>query len=301
MSAPSAPSRAMTPCFYGSVNRWECDENDHLNVRFFAHKSNQAVQAHLAALGFVDAVQSGPFASRVASQHIRFLREARLAVPLRIDCGTAALAAGHVDVLSLTRNNLTDELLCAFVTRVDVRGWPHPRVAPALCDLPGQAQPRGIDPADAYPTPPGIEAAAARGFQTMGRGVIGHDECAPDGTLLPHVYIGRVSDGMPNLWAFVSSPEHSAARDSGELGGAALEYRLTVHAPLHANHVYRHMSGIRALGNKTQHMVHQVYDETTGVCAASAEAVGVAMDLTTRRAVPISAERRRMMERLLLS
>ena len=25
----------LEPCFWGSVNTWECDENDHQNVRFF--------------------------------------------------------------------------------------------------------------------------------------------------------------------------------------------------------------------------------------------------------------------------
>jgi acyl-CoA thioesterase FadM len=57
---------------------------------------------------------------------------------------------------------------------------------------------------------------------------------------------------------------------------------------------------VRSLGNKTQHMSHLIYDHVRDAFAASADAVGVAMDLSTRRAVPISAERRARLEPLLL-
>lgn len=37
--------KLMNLYFRGSVNRWECDENDHLNVRFFVEKHWQSLCA----------------------------------------------------------------------------------------------------------------------------------------------------------------------------------------------------------------------------------------------------------------
>ena len=41
------------------------------------------------------------------------------------------------------------------------------------------------------------------------------------------------------------------------------------------------------LGNKTQHMVHLLINESSDEIAVRAEAIGVGMDLETRKAVPI--------------
>jgi len=292
------PTLALQGCYWGSVNRWECDENDHLNVRFYAHKMNQALQIFLLQQNLVP--ESAPDAAlrRIQVQHIRFLREARIAAPLRVDCGISGCREDALDVLQIMVNNVTEEPVAAFLTTIDTTGWgPH---LEAEAPVPETAAPRGLDPQAPYHMPASQEAAAALGFHVVGRGIIGHDECDATGLLLPHHYIGRVSDGMPNLWAFLNEATDLEARQNGDLGGAALEYRLRIHTPLRSGHVFAHMSGVRSLGNKTQNMAHVVIDETTGRCAATAEAVGVAMDLNSRKAVPISPERRRRLEALLL-
>jgi acyl-CoA thioester hydrolase len=103
----------LTPCYWGSVNQWECDENDHLNVRFYAHKINQAIQIFIAPSG-----AAAP-ALRVRAQHIRFLKESRVATPLRIDCGVTRDDNGTAEVLALMHQNITGEVLAAFVTTLE--------------------------------------------------------------------------------------------------------------------------------------------------------------------------------------
>lgn len=286
----------LTPCYWGSVNQWECDENDHLNVRFYAHKINQAIQILAASLG---AASPAAVLPRVRAQHIRFLRESRVATPLRVDCGVVRRDAQFVLLLSLMHHNVSGEVLASFLTTIDAAGWPSAGAQPAATEVPDFAQPRGIVPG-ALPPPQSREAALQAGYRVVGRGIIEHEECDQAGVLLPHVYIGRISDGMPNLWAFVNADEERAAREQGSLGGAALEQRLAVLQPLRAGAVFTQLSGVRAMGSKTQNMSHLIYDEDSGCFAATAEAVGVAMDLTTRKAVPISAERRSRLEPLLL-
>lgn len=283
----------MTPCYWGSVNQWECDENDHLNVRYYAHKVNQALQVYVSRLAG-SSPESVP--GRITSQHIRFIRESRAATPLRVDCGLTGGPGDGLEILSVMHDNVTGEAVAAFQSHLDVEG----AAAADTVTTPDFARPRGIDPADLIAPPAGFDAARAAGFRIVGRGVIAAEECDGDGQLLPHVYVGRVSDGMPNLWAFLNPPAERSARASGAQGGAALEQRLTVLAPLTSGSVFTQLSGVRALGNKTQHMVHLLHDDTHGRVAASMEAVGVAMDLATRRAVPISDERRRHLEKLLL-
>ena len=298
MTNPRAPD-ALEGCYWGSVNRWECDENDHLNVRFYAQKMNQALQVLLMRRELVPESAAETVLQRIRVQHIRFLREARIATPLRVDCGIVASGDGILEILQLMVNNLTGEEVAAFVTTVDNDGWET--AVHADTRVPDDLGPRGLDPQAPYATPNSRGEAGELGYHVVGCGVIGADECDGSGALLPHHYIGRVSDGMPNLWAFLNDGAETEARENGELGGAALEYRLRIHSPLRRGHVFAHLSGVRALGNKTQNMAHVVIDETAGRCAATAEAVGVAMDLQTRKAVPISDERRRRLEGMLLS
>jgi acyl-CoA thioester hydrolase len=214
-----------------------------------------------------------------------------------VDCGVVAAEPESLDVLSLLHDNVTGDLLAGVQTRLAITvdaGSQSP------VTVPDAARPRGIDPANLPVPPDGLEAALRAGFRIVGRGLIAQEECDAGGLLQPHNYVGRISDGMPNLWAFVNPPAERSARASGALGGAALEQRLDIRAPLSAGAVFTQLSGVRAIGGKTQQMAHVIYDETRGRVAATMEAVGVAMDLETRRAVAISDERRAHLEQLLL-
>lgn len=286
----------MTPCYWGSVNQWECDENNHLNVRFYAHKMNQAVQLLVSRMSDT---RPADVLRAIRWQHIRFISESRAATPLRVDCGVIGHHEDHLEVLSLMHDNVTGRLLAAFVTGLAADGWNIDSARHGSVDVPDSANPRGIDPT-ALPEPPAdLAQAQTAGYRIVGRGMILPEECDSSGWLLPHAYVGRISDGMPNLWALLNPPDDPVPAN-GALGGAALEQRLIIVNPLQLDSVCTQLSGVRGLGNKTQHMAHLLYDEDRDRVAAVVEAVGVAMDLTTRRAVPISEERRRHLQGLLL-
>jgi len=275
-------------CYIGSVNRWECDENDHLNVRFYAQKINQAVAV------FIESAGIRPDEVRITGQHIRFVQEARIATPLAVDCALLGATEGGWEILALMRQNLTDAPVAGFITRVEGASLP---AAAGSVSAPDWAAPRGLDPADPYPRPESIESVST-GFHRMGRGRIAAAECDDAGMALPEIYIGRISDGMPNLWAFTTDALEVEQRLGGELGGAALEYRFDIIRPLTRGDTFSHLSGIRDIGRKTQHMVHLLIAEQRGEIAVCAEAIGVGMDLKTRKAVPISDARRAQLETL---
>ena len=278
-------SLTLHPTTWTSVNRWECDENDHLNVRFYAAKMNDALRLALDDLGIRD--------GHIRSQHMRYLAEARVATPLRIDAAPVVNADGQPEMLTVMTNIAFDRLLATYTTRLD-----ESTRLPAGGNLPAIAAPRGlIEP----PQPVESSRASAAGYLTVGRGVIHAHECRSDATLEYAAYVGRISDGMPNLWSQINPPRDAAAHERGEQGGAVLEYRLDLHAPLCCGDAFTNLSGIVDIGNKTMTLSHLLINESSGECAASAQALTIAMDLQTRRSAPISESRRARMAQLLIS
>ena len=291
------PLMELIPTYWGSVNRWECDENDHLNVRFYSDKMNQSVQLAVSQMG----IPAPDNLACIADQHMRFLAEARLAAPLRIDCGVVQQTEQRLELLSVMRHNVTDSVIASYLTTLttldlEVSLSKSPRV-----EVPEFAAPRGLDKRAAGYAKLPLAAAPSFGFRPISRGVIGPRECLTSGCLDPCHYVGRISDGMPNLWAMINGDDDAQAHESGEQGGAVLEYRLSVHQALRADQTFTVLSGIRAIGSKTQYMSHLMYDEQSGKCAASAEVLGIAMDLQSRKSAPISDERRAKMQAILLA
>ncbi|MCP5184802.1 MAG: hypothetical protein H6993_12625 [Pseudomonadales bacterium] len=271
--------------YKGSVNRWECDENDHLNVRFYSRMAGEAVIGALAAWG-----EAGRATLRW--QHMRYLAEARLATPVSGYVTPLAVDDTGYTLLVALRHSLTDNVLATAIGTWTGDGHTIPAVAHAI---PAYAAPRGIADAD---TPFGslaLDAARAHGFATVGKGVIARRECGMDDLLPPDGMMGRISDAMPNLWALLQTEAELAARSDGFVGGAVLEYRMHHHGALKAGSRYEIISGVRDVTEKLQHFVHLCFDLDTGCCVTSAQAVGVVLDLVARRAVPIPADRRQRM------
>lgn len=301
MSASVGETALLTGHFWGSVNTWECDENDHQNVRFYAHKTLQAMQSWAVEMtGRIEAVER--VARAIRCQHIRFLAEARAATPVRVEVGALSRTEAGLTLLAVMRHNATDKPLAAFTSTLDAEtlgdllsavGSVTPAVAPEFALARGLAE-------DLPQAPSNLESAISAGYQVVGRGVIGGGECQADGLMSPWGYIGRVSDGMPNLSVILSTPEEREARESNQIGGAALEYRLEIIDPLKRDDVFIHLSGVSAIAEKTQRMSHVLINARTGTCAMQAAAIGVSMDLVTRRAIAIPAARRARLEALML-
>ncbi len=278
----------LVPCYRGSVNAWECDENAHLNVRFYLGKANQGLPTLLQRAGVPPAVQP-----RIRVQHARFLREARQGVPLTVFAGFVTAS----QVYSEVRHTGTGEPLATIVT--DLAGeLALPKDAPR-CTIPEHGAPRGIDAAAAA-LRPDYGSIGAMGFTEIGRGQIAPWECDAAGELEAFQYVGRMSDSVINLIAGFQTEEELSRRSNGVEGGALVELRIAFHAPLRVGSTFTIHSGVAAVGRKTQHFVHLFFDEGSRACVASAEGIAIAMDLKARRAIELPEERRRRIEARLL-
>ncbi|MBT7335394.1 MAG: hypothetical protein HN856_13530 [Gammaproteobacteria bacterium] len=276
----------MLSCYRGSVNRWECDENDHLNVRFYVEKHGQAL---IGALGFLGVqIEPNTVLSRVELQHLRFLREARIAAPLSGYSALVGMSGAQIEILTELRSQ--DQVLSTCVHRLQLgiddinarlKDW-------SLLALPLYAQSKGIADVNVPYVDLAHQELQHCGFECVGLGVVGNELCHARGALKIHHYMGVISDGMPHLWGKLLAG--SFTQETPE-GGAVLEFRIRYHQPLILGARYSIQSGLLHFGAKVYNFAHMIFDLDRGTLCVSAEAVAVRMDLTTRKAVETSAAR----------
>jgi acyl-CoA thioester hydrolase len=107
----------------------------------------------------------------------------------------------------------------------------------------------------------------------------------------PHQFLGRVSDGVPNLVGpFRETVVDHAADKPLKVGGAVLEYRVVYLDWPGAGDLFEVRSGVSGVDGRTQKITHWLLDPTTGRAWGAAEAAVVTFDLEKRKMVPISEE-----------
>lgn len=272
--------------YRGSVNRWECDENDHLNVRFCEQKLYQTLLAGLLAEQCIDAHDLPRLPSLIQRQHIRFQAESRLAAPL----GGYFTAVGHDEfqVLVELRNEVSGLVACSMLCDFGATAVAHrlralsQRVKPEAI---AHAWPRGIN-ADLALHALTQAQAIDLGFRMIGAGVLEPAECTTEQQLLPYYCMGRISDSMAHLWSAIF-PESEA---SGNEGGAVVEFRRTYAGTLRTDDPFQIFSGIIEVGPRVQSFAHLVFNQRTGVCCVNAQAIGLRMDLKARKAITMNAD-----------
>ncbi len=268
--------------YRGSVNRWECDENDHLNVRFFIDKHMQTLLGASTPLSLE--LEDVGLPLQIHSQHLKFLAEARLATPLSGYAGIVACGENWVQVLTELRHSFTEEVLCTCIHKVKH----NTRVL--TDDLPNYASPRGVTGEVELYNNQALAKMPGFGFLPISQGTVNGQEVNADGLLCVHQYMARISDGMPHLWGHTYANEDGKYKIPEDQGGAVLEFRVAYHTPLRLGQSFVVYSGILQVGRKVQNFAHMFFNVSTGVLCASAEAVAVRMDLNERRAVTLTPD-----------
>lgn len=268
--------------FRSSVNQWECDENAHLNVRFYVAKHVQTLLNGLLAQGRV--ISAELLTNQISVQHLRFLKESRLAAPLSGYFALIEISGRYVTALTELRHSSSQEVLCTCIHQM-VLDSPQSSDMAAV-ELPEYVAPRGVPDEDTAYAGLSKDQVDGFGFRLIGRGVISADEVTSSGDLQTAGYMGRISDSMPHLWQLLG-----AAEQGEHEGGAVLEYRLAYHQKLHLDHPFSVFSGLSEASDKVQKFVHLVFDDSTGKLSCSAVAAAVRMDLIARKALKLEVER----------
>lgn len=300
----------MITVWQGSCNQWDCDEMGHMNVRVYVEKQVEGLAVMATALGMPHAFRSvSPSTLIPTDQHIRFIREARPGTPLTMNA--CVLEHDETSALIYQELRLVDGTLsAAFRTRVShidaKRAVPFnwsARSREALkaltSEAPKESAPRSIDPttptralADAN-----MDAVNLAGAPLIGMGAVMPQHLDVFGRMLPHWFIGRVSDSVPNL-LYEWRQQIAAASGGARMGAAVLEYRLRYHGWPHAGDRFEIYSSLGTVADKTHSLVHWIMNPETGGAWVTSEATAITMDLDKRKAVTTPTHMREQIENI---
>ena len=263
---------ALVDTHVGYVESWECDTNDHLNVRYYAKRYDEALEMLCALAGQPSAV--------ARCRHVRFHRELRFDALTRVR--SARVVGGPADgrVVHLLIDASTDAVAATALDLVDALG----EVPTVAADEVAAAMPRSVplapaEPADAVhrlergaATVSNVRVADPSTFDAAGR-------------YRTYEFISGFSDGGAHAWAFAGVT--GAYLNEHRHGRIAVEQKLTIVAPVTPGMVLRQISWIHEVAPKSVAIVHQVDDVRTGTVLARGDVRAMLLDFATRRSVPI--------------
>ena len=158
----------LAPVYFGSVNRWECDENDHLNVRFYAQKMQQTLTLWIVGTSvWRHPLTLDTTLQSIAAQHMRYLAEARIATPLTGLIGLLGTTENSFTVLTELHNTETGLVQASFTQTFNTRLERHPA---SHVPLPDHAGSRGIAYRDSPFAHLSLAEALEQGFITIRQG-----------------------------------------------------------------------------------------------------------------------------------
>lgn len=263
-------------CHVSTVQTWECDSNDHLNVQFFHQRFREAGRLFRLRHGLSD--------TPMHSAHTRFFKELHvddtatvLTLPVHDEDGAVYL------MHQLTVNGRS--LSCSTLDRVGM-DVAHLETRP-LCEFP-QAAPRGLA---AGSTPP-IEATddlieAGMGAVTCITHVLPSD-MDEQGKWRAERLVSSFSNGGQSAWALVGATTPWLRERA--LGRVVLEMKFDCFVSPEPGTILRQSSHCIDLGTKAYRFCHQIEDALTGELYASGHVLSVLMDLAARKVVEIPSQ-----------
>ncbi|MBU6443804.1 MAG: thioesterase [Alphaproteobacteria bacterium] len=292
-----------------SVQTWECDQMGHMNVQFYVEKSCDALAALGARVGLGPrALARQGLKLEPAEQHIRFLRELRPGAPYFVRGGAVKAEVRALTAYSELVMTGSDTVSASFRTTARLRDardgaqvsfddGARAMATHFAAAIPEHGAPRGLVLAPAREPALTLAEADAMKLAPTYQGVVRGSECDEQGEMLTRFFMARVSDAIPNLLILTSGHDRGGG---SPIGGAALEYRFIYRRRPRAGEIICVRSGLKAVGGKTYVWAHWLFDWETGEALASAEAVAVAMDLSTRKAIALPDDFRARLDSLVI-
>lgn len=291
-----------------SVQTWECDQMGHMNVQFYMEKAAMGLAAFAHHIGLGPAFIRAQGARLIADEHhVRFLREQRPGAPFFLRAGATDVADDRLGIYQEMVGTVSGEVAATFAAHVTLQdeemrvARPLPEDAIKAAErfriaLPAHGSPRGLELYEPGPAP-NLADADARGMLPTFQGQVQMPWCDAQGFLTTRHFMGLVSDAIPNLLAQTRGEDRSS---TPTVGGAALEYRFVYRKAPKAGDLMVLRSGLKSIADKTYTWCHWMFDLATGEALATAEAVAIALDLKTRKAIAIPDDMRAGLEKLVI-
>lgn len=271
---------------FSFVNRWECDENDHLNVQFYFSRFEEADRQFRLASGLSETLVG---ARRV--RHVRYHEELRTGDLITVHSCIAFDGPHMLTVVHELRNAGTGSLaataLDGYEPSANSAKTLRQRFKDYQCAMIAEASPKGIQTG-----PSGLRATlaglAAKGAEICYRGTVLPRDIGIDGKADDRYALSCCTDGVAHVWQ--RTPMNQAYLNENGLGRVAVEMKLTWATPLKTGDTVVVTTGFTGVSAKMFTMRHHLFESRTGRLAATLDVVALTMDLTTRTAVDLPAE-----------
>ncbi len=287
-----------------SVQTWECDVMGHMNVQFYVAHGTSGVASLGNAIGLgPTALRNQGLRLRAVNHHIRFLREMRPGAPFYVMGGLSSATPKKLRFVLEIRNTVSGEVMATLTgdavlsnpSGSALTDFPAEAIAKAgavTVEVPPHARPRGLV-LETEPSLLRFNEQKAQRLIPIYQAMVKDADCDADGYMMTRLYIGHISDGIPNMLAATRGEDRS---QMGNVGGAALEYRTYYRKRPQAGDILCVRSGLKSMTDKAYTWAHWMFDLETGETIATAEAVAISMDLEARKAIPIPDDLRAILE-----
>jgi len=281
----------------GECSAWECDELNHMNMRHYVHKTDEARQGLVIRLGLPRAFHPGVVSTvRCRDFHIKYQGEARPGNPLRIDSAIIALGESTAQLCHIMTHRdgriaatIVETIEHVYLPEDKVFPWPE-RVrdaAAAFTDaLPLPAKARNID-AETPHRGMSLSALETAGAAVIGAGTFGALEIDITNHVTMGSFFGRTTSSI--AWFKEGWPEfEDPAYQDGGMSAALLEMRAVVHHYPRSGDAYAYLPATVSANSYTREFVHNLVDPVSGKSWVSMQASGCKFDLKTRKLVKTS-------------
>jgi len=268
---------------FSFVNRWECDENDHLNVQYYFSRFEEADRQFQLLSGLSDAVVG---ARRV--RHVRYHKELRTGDLITVKSFVAFDGPHMLTVVHELRNGGTGDLAATAIdgyepgtaSAKDLRN----RFKSVLGNMPVEAAPRGIvaSPAGSRAT---LDATLSAGAEICFRGTVLPRHIGSDGRADDGFALSAFTDAVAHVWQ--RTPMTHEYLSEHNYGRVAVEMKLSWLSPLKTGDIFLVASAPTGAQEKTFSIRHHLFESRTKRLAAVCDVVALVMDLSTRKAVPL--------------
>ena len=290
---------------FGVVNAWECDENDHLNVRFYSAAMHEA-DAHLRlALGLSPTNRpQDAYHVRVCDDHLRYHAELREADRFHVSSAITGRDDETFNVLHVLTNShsgarsatMTSVWQCIDPNTREPMPMPDQAKSSShslTIELPLEAERRSAGVGDPFPD---ILESDTRlgGAPVLHRGVVDVNECNALGEMSERHLFPRISVAGAHIWGSIGL-DWRDLKDQGR-GTVVLENYLRYVRPLAVGDPFLIKSFVRDVGRKSIGFRHLVFNALTEQLVVVNEITAVLFDLEARKAMELSPEERERVE-----
>lgn len=281
---------------FSFVNKWECDENDHLNVQFYFSRFEEADRQFRLLSGLGETLVG---ARRV--RHVRYHKELRTGDLITVNSSVAFDGPHILTVVHEMRNRSTGALAATafdgYEPNVNSAKTLRQRFKDFQSPMITEAAPRGLQagPAGLKVTTSSVQA---NGAEICFRGTVLPRDIATDGKADDRFALSCCTDAVAHVWE--RTPMTHAYLTEHGLGRVAVEMKLTWATPLKTGDAVVVYTGFTGVSSRTFSMRHHLFESRTGRLAATLDVVALTMHLTDRKAVSLPDDAHQALSKMLI-